>query len=286
MNGETMDLWPSGPPGLLADPKEDEQTDRQGDILFARNVHVPTLTVFPASTGTASGTAVVICPGGGYSGTAVDHEGWQVARWLNSFGVTGIVLKYRASPYRHPIPLMDAQRAIRHVRRHAQAWRIAPDRLGLLGFSAGGHLASTAATHFDDGDPNASDPVERMSSRPDFAILGYPVISFQDDIGHVGSRNNLLGEGAPADLVGLLSNELQVTSQTPPTFLFHSKADEGVKYEHSVRFQRALKDAGVPAELLLLETGGHGFGVGTEGEETGSWPAACEDWMRGLGLLD
>jgi acetyl esterase/lipase len=276
------ELWPSGAPGALKDGGP-EIFDK-GDISFVRNTHVPTLETWLAPKGKANGTAVVICPGGGYGGVAIDHEGWQVAEWLNSFGVAGFVLKYRASPYKHPIPLMDAQRAIRTVRSRAASCRLDPARIGILGFSAGGHLASTAATHFDSGNPNAQDPVERASSRPDLLILGYPVVSFKDDIGHLGSRDNLLGRNPSPELVTLLSNELQVTSRTPPTFLFHSKDDGGVKFENSVRFHEALRKAGVPSEILLLATGGHGYGLGKQGEETGTWPSACERWMRRMGL--
>ena len=197
-------LWPNGAPGALG-------TD---------DVDKPSLTPYLAKS--PNGTAVIVCPGGGYQNLAMDHEGVQVAKWLNSLGISAFVLQYRLGPkYHHPAMINDAQRAIRTVRSRAEALHIQPDRIGIWGFSAGGHLASTAATHFDSGDPNAADPIDRAGSRPDFAILAYPVISL-GDFAHVGSRNNLLGKEPDPKLVEDLSNDQRVTPQTPPTFLFHT----------------------------------------------------------------
>jgi len=203
-------------------------------------------------------------------------------------GVAGFIVDYRhrRKGYGHPAPLQDAQRAIRTVRARGKPWGVEPDRIGVMGFSAGGHLASTAGTHFDSGDPDAADPVQRVSCRPDFMILCYPVIAFDEPFTHKGSQRNLLGDDADPALVRSLSNEKQVTPETPPTFLFHTDEDKGVPSENSVFFYLALRRAGVPAELHVYRAGRHGVGLGRDLPGTGTWPERCEDWMRGLGLLD
>jgi acetyl esterase/lipase len=247
----------------------------------------PALTVYLPAAERSSGAAVVVCPGGGYGFLAADHEGVQVARWLNSAGVAAFVLQYRIAPrYKHPAPLQDAQRAIRTVRSRAAEWSVDPKRIGILGFSAGGHLASTAGTHFDAGDPKAEDPVDRVSCRPDFMVLVYPVISFTTPHAHVGSRNNLLGKDADAKLVESLSNEKQVTDQTPPTFLVHTNEDKGVPPENSVLFYLALRKAGVPAEMHIYEKGQHGLGLGPNDPAFSTWPQHCITWLRGQHILD
>ena len=219
-------LWPTGAPGAVGSEDADK----------------PSITIWPAAK--ARGTAVVVCPGGGYGHLAIDHEGKQIAEWLNSLGISAFVLKYRLGPrYRHPAPIDDAQRAIRWVRLHAAEFGVKPDHIGIWGFSAGGHLASTAATHFASGKDGASEPIDRLSSRPDFAILSYPVISFTTPYTHKGSLRNLLGDSPDPSLVESLSNEKQVTPQTPPTFLFHTNADTGVPPENSVLFYMALRKA-------------------------------------------
>ena len=264
-------LWPSGAPGAVG----------------AEPVDKPKITVYRADPAHATGAAVVVCPGGGYGVVAADHEGKQVAEWLNSLGVSAFVLQYRLGPrYHHPAPLQDAQRAIRIVRTRAADWGVDPARIGILGFSAGGHLASTAATHFDAGQADAADPVERASSRPDFAVLAYPVISLVDPVAHAGSRRNLLGETPDPKLVELLSNEKQVTAQTPPTFLFHTADDSGVPVENSLQFFAALKKAGVPAELHVFAHGRHGVGLAPDDPALSQWPKLCAIWMRGRGLLE
>jgi acetyl esterase/lipase len=267
---QTIVLWPEGAPGAVGN----EDADR------------PTLTVYLPPAERAVPTGVVVCPGGGYAKLAMDHEGRQVAEWLNSLGVAAFVLKYRLGPrYRHPAPLEDAKRALRLVRSRAGEFRIAPDRIGVWGFSAGGHLASTLATHFDAGNPTAADPIERVSCRPDFAILAYPVISFASEYAHKGSRRNLLGDNPDPALVENLSNEKQVTAQTPPTFLFHTNEDQGVPAENSVLFYLALRRAGVPAELHIYERGRHGVGLAPNDPVLSSWPQRLADWLRVRGLL-
>jgi acetyl esterase/lipase len=246
----------------------------------------PTLTYFPARKG--SGTAVIVCPGGGYGKVCYGKEGIAIARWLNTLGVAAFVLKYRlpAEGYIHPVPLQDAQRAIRLVRSNARKYGIKPDRIGIMGFSAGGHLASTAGTHFDQGDKTAKDPVDRLSCRPDFMILVYPVITFQEPFAHTGSRNNLLGDRRDDEqMVKSLSNNLQVTQRTPPNFLAHAKDDTKVPVENSILFNRACNEAGVPSELRVYEKGGHGFSLGREGTDSKQWTTDCENWLRSRGLI-
>jgi acetyl esterase/lipase len=264
-------LYPDGAPGAVG----------------AEAVDKPKITLYPAPAGAANGAAVVVCPGGGYGVVAADHEGRQVAEWLNSLGVSAFVLQYRLGPrYRHPAPLQDAQRAIRIVRARAAEWNVDPARVGILGFSAGGHLSSTAATHFDDGRADSSDAVERQGSRPDFAVLLYAVVSLVDPVAHAGSRRNLLGDNPDPALVELLSNEKQVTPRTPPTFLFHTADDPGVPVKNSILFFEALQKAGVSGELHVFAHGRHGVGLAPDDPALSQWPKLCELWMRGRGLLE
>lgn len=265
---EVRPLWPGAAPGAIGNDDVDK----------------PSITIWLPKEN-ANGSAVVVCPGGGYAHLAVDHEGKQIAEWLNARGVAAFVLKYRLGPrYRHPAPLGDVQRAIRTVRQGANGFHVAPDRIGVWGFSAGGHLASTAATHFDSGLKDAADPIDRVSSRPDFAILAYPVVTMTAHT-HGGSRRNLLGESPDPKLIELLSNEKQVTAQTPPTFLFHTSDDPGVPVENSVYFYLALRKAGVPAEMHLYEHGRHGVGLAPADPVLSTWGDRLTDWMRGRGLL-
>ncbi len=264
-------LWPNGAPGALGTEAKDK----------------PTLAAYLPSGEHANGTAVVICPGGGYGYVALDHEGKQPAEWLNSLGVTAFVLNYRIGPrYHHPAPQDDVQRAIRMVRSRAKEWGVRPDRVGVWGFSAGGHLASTAGTHFDAGKPDAEDPIDRVSCRPDFLILAYPVITLADPTTHAGSRRNLLGEQPDPKLVASLSHDTQVTSATPPTFLFHTNEDKAVLPENSVLFYLALRKAGVPAELHIYEKGSHGLGLAKKHPVLSSWPQQLEKWLEGRGMLE
>jgi acetyl esterase/lipase len=248
---------------------------------------VPGYILYPAPADKATGTAIVVCPGGGYGGLAMDHEGHQIARWLNSVGVTAVILKYRLGPrYQHPIPLTDAQRAVRTTRFHAKEWGVDPRRIGIMGFSAGGHLASTAGTHFDTGQANAADPIDRESCRPDFMVLMYPVITMTDPLTHAGSRNNLLGKNPDKQLVEQLSNEKMVTADTPPTILIHTTEDKAVPPENSVLFYLALVKNKVPAEMHIYEKGRHGLGLGPKELPYASWSGRCVAWLESRGLLE
>ena len=262
-------LWPKGATGAVGTTDADK----------------PSLTVYLPPPDKATGTAVVVCPGGGY-GALAPHEGKDVAEFLNTLGVTAFVLKYRLAPrYKHPAPITDAQRAIRFVRANAKEYGVKPDRVGIMGFSAGGHLASTAATHFDDGKADADDPVEKVGCRPDFAILCYPVITLEGPFAHVGSRNNLLGKDADPKLVEGLCNEKQVTEKTPPTFLFHTNEDAGVPPENSVLFYTALRKAKVPAELHIYEKGRHGVGLAKNDPVLSGWTTCLAGWLKTRELL-
>jgi acetyl esterase/lipase len=262
---EPVLLWPQGAPGAVGGEPADK----------------PDLRIYRPEPSQANGAAVVICPGGGYGVLAYDHEGHQVAKFLNSLGVTAAVVKYRLAPrYRHPAPLQDAQRAIRHLRAGAAELGLDPNRIGVLGFSAGGHLASTAATHFDAGRADSEDPVERHSCRPDFAVLCYPVISMTEPFGHSGSKRNLLGDQPDPKLAEFLSNEKQVTAETPPTFLFHTGDDTGVPVENSLAFYAALRKAKVPAELHVYQVGPHGVGLANADPAVFGWKDRLADWLR------
>jgi len=263
-------LWQGGAPGALGSADEDQ----------------PTLTIYLPDSAKAAGFGVVVCPGGGYQMLAMDHEGRQVALWLNGLGIAAFVLKYRLGPrYHHPVEMQDGQRAMRFVRFHASDYGIAPDRIGIWGFSAGGHLASTIGTHFDGGKPDAADPIDRVSCRPDFMILAYAVISFVTPYVHKGSMHNLLGDHAAPELVRSLSNELQVTPETPPTFLFTTGSDDAVPVENSVLFYEALRRNHVPAELHIFERGPHGVGLAQKDPALSVWPTLLANWFRTRGLL-
>ncbi len=267
---QTFALWPGKAPGALGDADEDR----------------PTITLYSPSSQHDPATAVIVFPGGGYSYLATNHEGRQIANWLNSLGIVAFVVRYRLGPrYHHPVELGDAQRAIRLVRSRAKEFGVLPDKIGVIGFSAGGHLVSTAETHFDAGDPQAQDPIDRVSSRPDFAILAYPVISFVADYSHQGSWQNLLGKDANLDVRRALSNEFNVTPQTPPTFLFSSSTDTVVPPENSVAFYLALRKANVPAELHIFEKASHGVGLDLDDPSVGEWNKLAIHWLRRNGFL-
>jgi acetyl esterase/lipase len=267
---EPILLWPSGAPGALGSDDADK----------------PSIRMYEPEASKRNGTAVVVCPGGGYGALAIDHEGQQVGEFLRSHGITAFVLKYRLGPkYRHPVPLNDVSRALRYVRAHAGKWKIAPHRVGVMGFSAGGHLASTVSTHFDAGDPSAADPIDRQSSRPDFSILCYPVISLEAPFTHKGSIRNLLGDTPDAGLLKSLSNETQVTEKTPPTFIFHTEEDTAVPVQNALAYYSALAEKKVPAELHIYQYGAHGVGLAIGDPVLTTWKERLIGWMQTSGLL-
>lgn len=261
----TILLWPDGAPGAKGNTDADK----------------PALTIFPVHGDKKVSTGVLVFPGGGYVHLAMDHEGYQIAAWLNSYGITAFVLRYRLGPeYHHPIELGDAQRAVRYVRAHASEMGLDPHRIGVWGFSAGGHLASSVGTHFDNGNANSPDAIEHESSRPDFMILAYPVITMKEPYVHRGSRDALLGKSPDPALVNLMSNETQVTNQTPPTFLFATSDDPVVPVQNSVEFYLALRAAGVPVEMHLYEHGPHGVGLARNNPDLSSWPGLLAHWLK------
>jgi len=264
---DSFPLWSGEAPGALGKGTND----------------IPTLTAFLPNAAKVNGAAIVICPGGGYGGLA-PHEGKGYALWFNEHGITAFVLKYRlgSAGYRHPVMLQDAARAIRTVRACSREWKLDPKRIGIIGSSAGGHLASTMVTHFDGGKPDAADPIERVSSRPDLGILCYPVISM-GEYTHQGSKNNLLGKDPSPELVRELSNELQVTKDTPPCFIWHTAEDKAVPVENALLFAEAFRKAGVPFDLHIYERGNHGMGLGSQpygGGEQHPWTRDCLFWLK------
>lgn len=269
-DGQVIPLWSGAAPGALG----------------AEDRDIPAITVFLPRSVAPNTPAVVICPGGGYANLASNHEGRQVANYLNSLGVVAFVLRYRLGPrYHHPIELGDAQRALRTIRSHSADWRLDPTRIGIMGFSAGGHLAMTASTHFDAGNLSATDAVDRAGSRPDFTILGYPVISMIEPWTHQGSRNNLLGNTQNTELARSLSGEQSVTKETPPTFIFQTNADTTVPAENSVYYYLALRKSGVPAEMHIFEKGPHGVGLANDDPALSEWSKLLANWLRVRGIV-
>ena len=269
-DAQVIPLWTGAAPGALGTDEAD----------------IPVLTVFLPRTMAAGTPAVIVCPGGGYVRLAANHEGRQVASFLNSLGLAAFVLRSRLGPrYHHPVELGDVQRAIRLVRARAASWNVDPARIGVMGFSAGGHLAMTASTMADGGDARAADPVDRVSSRPDFAVLGYPVVSMTEPWTHQGSKTALLGADPDAALAARLSGERAVTKDTPPTFLFHTNADTTVPAENSVQYYLALRRASVPAELHIFEKGPHGVGLANDDKALSEWSTLLANWLRGRGIV-
>ncbi|HEX7583643.1 MAG TPA: alpha/beta hydrolase [Prolixibacteraceae bacterium] len=275
--------------GEIPNSKNTGQTEKieKKDIILISNVQNPDIAVYLPSKRFATGQAVVICPGGGYWVLAYDLEGTDIAKYLNSIGVAGIVLKYRLptsgnSVVPHKVPLMDARRAMRLVRSNSKAWSIDSTKIGIMGFSAGGHLASTLGTHFDYGNKNSADVIEQKSCRPDFMILMYPVISFTDPSMHTGSREALLGKDPDQSLVRYYSSELQVQDDTPPAFLAQADNDTGVPVENSILMYEALRKKKIPAELHILSEGEHGFGLGINNEHVASWTNSLRLWLNWL----
>jgi acetyl esterase/lipase len=280
---QVIPLWDGDPPNYR-ETGEVTIWDTS-DIVRIRMVQKPDIALFLPSKKNATGEAVVICPGGGYTALAYDFEGSDVARWLNSQGIAAFVLKYRLPGAKsnivpHLSPLLDARRAMRLVRYNAESWNIDPGKIGIMGFSAGGHLASTLSTHFDGGDPSSSDPVECESCRPDFSILIYPVISFNDEIAHTGSKRALLGPDPDKELVTYFSNELQVSKDTPPAILIHSNDDTGVPAENSMVYFQALRSHGIQGELHIYPYGGHGYSLAIGKGHLSTWPDRVIEWIR------
>jgi acetyl esterase/lipase len=281
----TLPLYPSEIPNSINTGQKEKI--KKEDITLISNVQNPDIAVYLPSKRFATGQAVIICPGGGYWALAYDLEGTDIARYLNSIGVAGIVLKYRlptsgnmVEPYK--VPLMDAQRAIRLVRSNAKSWNINASKIGIMGFSAGGHLASTLGTHFDYGNKAATDSIESQSCRPDFMILMYPVISFVDSFSHKGSQEALLGKNPDTNLLNYYSNELQVNYDTPPAFFVHADNDSGVSVENTLLMYKAMREKKIPAELHILSEGEHGFGLGLNNEHVASWTNNLKLWLNYL----
>jgi acetyl esterase/lipase len=282
---ELIALWPE-----TGQPDAGEECGPPPDRLI-NNIKIPSIRLFLPQHPDPNRPAVIICPGGGYWLLAIDKEGNDVARMFNRHGIAAIVLQYRLpdgsalKPDTLPVPVQDVQRAIRLVRTNATHWNIDPTRIGIMGFSAGGHLASTAATFFDAGHPTYADPVEHQSCRPDFAALIYAVITLHEPVTHAGSLLKLLGPGATTELIDRYSADVNITNETPPLFLVHSQDDKAVPVQNSLQLTEAASRAGVSATLVLLQSGGHGFGLGVNGGEPLGWPGQCISWMRARNIL-
>ena len=283
---QVIPLWPDGKIPNWQKSGETERRDST-DAVRIHNIQTPDLAVYLPARRVRTGQAVIICPGGGYGYLAYDIEGSDVAKFFNAKGIAAFVLKYRPPvskcniiPYQSP--LLDAQRAIRLVRYHCAEWNIDSAKIGIMGFSAGGHLAATAGTHFDAGKKDADDPVETLSSRPDFLILIYPVITMQPPYTHQGSRESLLGKNPDDSLIQEFSNELHVTQNTPPVFIVHADDDTAVPAENSLMFYEALRKNNISTEIHIYPKGGHGFGLALGKGYLETWPDRCIDWLRGL----
>lgn len=263
-HGQIEYLWPAGAPGTVGAEEQDK----------------PRLEIFGA-TGPGLHTAVIVCPGGGYKNLAYEHEGTRIAEWLNLRGITAFILTYRLSPrYTYPAPLMDGYRSVRWVRSHAKQFAIAPDRIGMWGFSAGGHLVGMVGTRFDDGDPHAADPIDRVSNRPDFVISSYGALSLQPGVARPGALNTVLGDHVSPQLIDDLSPEKHVTARTPPYFLYSTTTDLSVPPLSSVVFYTALVRSGVPAEIHIFQQGPHGTGLAQNYPALSAWPGLLENWLR------
>ncbi len=283
---KVIDLWNGKIPGAKHNTQFKQMVDTTAGWVDKHSIVDPCLYFYPAPAAKASGAAVIICPGGGYAGLAIRHEGLQVAQWFNSLGITAFVLTYRqpddAIMENKSIgPMQDGQRAIRIVRRHAKEWGINPDKIGIMGFSAGGHVASTISTHYNEKVYESDD---LTSARPDFSLLIYPVISMDSTITHWGSRVNLLGNNPTLEQVKHFSNELQVNAQTPPAFLVQSFDDNAVPVQNSIVYALALKKYNIPCELHLYQSGGHGYGMGNPANTEGMWTESCRKWLEIRGL--
>jgi acetyl esterase/lipase len=283
---KVIELWNGKVPGSIQNPDYKQIIDSTYYIKL-RNISKPTIEVYPASADNNSGTAVVVCPGGGYYGVSFISEGIEVAKWLNSLGISAIVLHYRLPndaimTDKSIAPLQDGQEAVRMVRRNAKQWGIDPHKIGIMGFSAGGHLASAVSTHFN---KKVYNPIDSTSARPDFSLLIYSVISMEESITHKGSQVNLLGSNPSSEQIKYFSNELQVNGETPPAFLVHSIDDAAVPVQNSIEYAMAMQKYHVPCELHIYQTGGHGYGLGRSKNTESSWPEACRKWLEARSLL-
>jgi acetyl esterase/lipase len=282
-----LKVWPKGVPGSIRnDTYSEKVTESNGIPSRYEKVTDPSLTVFLPPADKATGTAVIICPGGGYGGLAFDHEGYAIARWLNDNGIAGIILKYRLPSDlimkdKSAGPLQDAQEALRIIRRNNEHWKIDPHKIGVIGFSAGGHLASTLSTHFAEKVYENSDTT---SARPDFSLLIYPVISFDASFTHMGSRKNLIGDNPSKEATDHFSNELQITDKTPPAFLVHSSDDKAVPVKNSIVYYESLIKNKITAEMHIFQKGGHGYGLSVDNGTQASWPDLCIRWMKANGF--
>ncbi|MDD4226578.1 MAG: alpha/beta hydrolase [Mariniphaga sp.] len=278
---KVMKVWPEGAPNHNGMDKPEEKFNGE----HVRNVSEAEMYIYLPEKENNTGAALVICPGGGYWIEAMDHEGYELAKWLRKKGVAGIVLKYRLPYGHHEIPSDDVRQALRIVRKNAVDWGIDPGKIGLAGSSAGGHLASTVGTRFDYGDATSNDPLKKVSCRPDYLLLLYPVITFQEEYGHMGSRKNLIGEGNDWELVKKYSNELHVTAETPPTFLILTDDDKTVPPRNSVEFYLALKENNVPAEMHIFREGAHGFGMNKKNMPVDQWPELFYNWLNTIKIV-
>ena len=282
---ETLPLWPNGIPNSRE--SAEKEISEKGEIHWIKNVQNPDITVFLPTRQHATGQAVVICPGGGYSGLAYDWEGTDIAKWLNSKGIAAMVLKYRlpnsaSVEVSYKAPLQDVQRAMKLVRANAEKWNIDQNKVGVMGFSAGGHLAATLGTQFDHEDVFQKDAIDSLSARPDFMVLVYPVITMKSEYTHQGSRNSLLGENPSGEFVKKFSNELQVKTNTPPTFIIHATDDDAVPVENALLFYKALKEKNIYSEMHIYPEGGHGFSLGLGKGYLQTWPDRLYDWLKHL----
>ncbi len=283
----TLNVWPEGIPGVkISDNYAEKPTMSEGIYTRFERVTNPMIFVYLPSKENANGTAVVICPGGGYAALAFSHEGIAIAKWLNEHGIAGIILKYRLPSDqimkdKTVGPLQDAQEALRIVRRNAAPWNINPGKIGVIGFSAGGHLASTLSTHYAD---KVYEVKDTTSAKPDFSILIYPVITMDESFTHAGSRRNLIGDNPSPELVNKFSGEMQVTEKTPPAFLVHSGDDKTVPVRNSIVYYEALQKFGIPGELHIFRKGGHGYGLSVNSGTQAAWPDLCLNWMKSLGF--
>lgn len=282
---ETLRLWEKEIPNFKS--SNETEIREQGNILWYRKVSVPTLEVYLPTKQNATGTGVIICPGGGYQGLAYDWEGTDIAKAFNARGMAAFVLKYRMPQSQsvvtsHKAPLQDAQRAIRWVRAHAEQYNLQEDKIGIMGFSAGGHLAATLTTRYNHKAYDPKDQIDKQNTRPDFSILVYPVISMQSKTTHSGSKNSLLGNNPPQELVDFYSNELHVTPDTPPTLLIHSSDDVGVPVENSLLFYTALRKAGIYAAMHIYPYGEHGYALAINKGYLQNWPERVYEWIDSL----